>query len=182
MSRIGLSMTVARLTARRTRLERNGMEAIGMLLDGASQAEVGRKYKVTESAVSQFVDRHAQQLADMRSAVNKGAEDYMIAHKVDRIRLRDFLRSQLLEVRKARAKGDTGEETGLVVKTYKQIGNGRNVQLVEEWKIDPALVNLIETLQHATAEELGQLPKSGDVNLNIDNRTQILVREVLKDG
>lgn len=173
-------MAPTRQTKRRTKLERFATEVIGMRVNGLDQRDIARRFKVTESAVSHFFDRHADEYLDMEAQVAKGVEDYMIAHKVNRTAVRDMLHAGLLEVRRQRSKGLTGADTGLVVREYKMLGSGENATMVEEWKIDKSLVELIDRLERSTAEELGQLPKAG-INVNIDNRTQVLVREVLKD-
>ncbi len=49
-----------------------------------------------------------------------------------------------------------GGGTGLVVKTYKQIGSGRNATLVTEYGVDTALMREITNLHARAAKELGQ--------------------------
>ncbi len=171
-------MTTARLTKRRTSLEKHKAEVIAFLLTGWIPARIAEKYSVSREAVSKFIQRHADELTALQTVVDKQVTDYAIAHKVNRIVAKDQ-RWQLLEqVRQARAKGDQGMETGLVVRTYKALGSGDNMTIVEEFKIDDGLLSAMDRLEHMTAEELAQLPRP-DVHVQ-QNLT--LIREVHMHG
>jgi hypothetical protein len=66
-----------------------------------------------------------------------------------------------------------GIETGLVVRREKALGSGRNMTIVEEYEVDPSIVQLIDRLHNSTADELGQKPKAASVDLS-DRRTYVL--------
>lgn len=169
-------MTVARITKRRTRLEKIAQEVIDDLVTGGlTQAEVAVKRKVSPNAVSEFVRRHSVEIVAQTRAIEEAATVYRIGVKEMRIADKNTLAQLLETVRQERAEGRTGLETGLVAKTYKMVGNGRNAQIVEEYKIDTALVSAIDQLHHSAAEELGQLPRP-DQNINI--KAAVLVRQI----
>jgi len=152
-------MTARRATARRTSLEKHQDEVIALLLTGTKPGQVATKYAVHRSSVAKFITRHADRLEALQAVVTKQVEDYAIAVQVNRIAVNDMLRSLLLQVKDARANGKTGIETGLVVRREKALGSGKDMTIVEEYEIDPALVTLIDKLHNSTANELGQLPK-----------------------
>ena len=172
-------MTAPRLTKRRTSLEKHQDEVIAFLLNGWNWARIAEKYSVSRQAVMMFQRRHADKLQALQAVVTKQVEDYAIAQKVNRVATNDMLKNLLLQVRDARARGEMGMETGLVVRREKALGSGDGMVIVEEYEIDPAVVMLIDRLHHATANELGQLPKAATVDLS-DRRTYIL--EVVTNG
>jgi len=49
-----------------------------------------------------------------------------------------------------------GGRSGLLVRKYKQIGSGDNVQLVEEYTVDAPLLKEVRELEKHVTEELGQ--------------------------
>ena len=152
-------MTTPRATKRRTSLEKHQDEVIAFLLNGWNWERIAQKYGVHRSSVMKFQQRHADKLQALQAVVAKQVEDYAIAHKVNRIATNDLLRSLLLQVRESRAAGGTGIETGLVVRRLKALGSGDNMSIVEEFEVDPSVVNLVDKLHNSTATELGQLPK-----------------------
>jgi hypothetical protein len=67
-----------------------------------------------------------------------------------------------LAIRDARASDPSmadvpGGATGMLVRTYKGLGNGENARVVEEYAYDAALDREIRELQAQCAEELGQV-------------------------
>ena len=54
----------------------------------------------------------------------------------------------------------TGEDTGIVVKTYRMVGGGENALLEEEYKVDVAFPAEWRTNERYVSEELGQLSKA----------------------
>ena len=145
-----------------------------MMVDGASDLEVSRVLHVSKQAITEWRHRHT---AEIQPAVEEAARlviDYAIAHKVNRIAEADQRRQLIHQVREARAKGGSGMETGIVARTYKALGAGENQQVVEEYRVDTAFLAEWRANERQVAEELDQLPRA---NVNIDNRTQILIRE-----
>jgi hypothetical protein len=90
-----------------------------------------------------------------------------IAKKEKRIDVLNDLHDKLLTVVQERAAdyaaqaasgGDVpaGGGTGLIVRQLKQIGSGRDAQVVEEFGVDTALVREIRATHEQAAKELGQ--------------------------
>lgn len=161
-------MTTARLTKRRTSLEKHSEEVVALLLTGSTAPYIAEKYSVSREAVRKFIQRHAEKLSALEAEVAKRVEDYAIADKVERIAVNDMLRNLLLQVKDARAKGGTGIETGLVVMREKALGSGDAMTIVEEYEIDPSLVQLIDRLHTSTANELGQRPRPPEANISVN--------------
>lgn len=135
---------------------------------------------ITHQAVALWRERHAAELAEARAEIDRQVTDYAIADKVNRVAVNDMLRNLLLQVRDDRANGKQGMETGLVVRREKALGAGRNMTIVEEFEIDPALITLIDRLHSSTADELGQRPKAASLDMS-DRRTYVL-QLVTKDA
>ena len=165
-------MTTKRLTKRREVLERHRGAIIADIIEGMRDVDIATKYGVSRAAVNGFNKRYAVEIVQGLEALEAELERYAIASKVNRIAAKDR-RWQLLEaLRQARAKGKSGEDTGLGAKTYKTIGQGEDATLVVEFKLDGELLAAMERAERSTAEELGQLPKPGGKE---DNPTNILV-------
>lgn len=167
-------MTTPRVTSRRTALEKHREEVIALLLTGSKPVEIATKYKVSRSSLTKFMVRHVDKLTALRTEIQKRSEDYLVADKVARIAAKDQRWALLEQVRRERAAGGTGLESGLVVKTYKMVGSGKNAVMVEEYKIDPGLLDGFDRIERGAAEELGQIPKA-DQNVNL--RAQVLIRD-----
>lgn len=56
-----------------------------------------------------------------------------------------------------------GGETGLLVKTYKQVGSGENAQLVEEYAVDTGLLREMREHEKQAAQELGQWTEKQEI-------------------
>ncbi len=140
-----------------------------------TQADVARKYGTARTSVTEFVRRNSEALQQAMNEVVDYSKQTAIADKQYRLMVKDRLESLLETVRQARSRGETGESTGLVTKTYKIIGTGKSAQMVEEYKIDTGLVAAIDSLHKSAAEELGQLPRP-DQNINV--KALLLVREI----
>lgn len=168
-------MTAKRVTQRRTRLEKNFSTVFQDVVAGMSQSAIAAKYGVRQQSVSEFIGRNRVALDQAMTEVTDYVKQVAIADKQYRLMVKDRLESLLETVRVARTNGETGESTGLVTKTYKIIGTGKSAQLVEEYKVDTALVAAIDSLHRSAAEELGQLPKA-DQNINV--KAMLLIREV----
>jgi phage terminase small subunit len=71
----------------------------------------------------------------------------------------DFERlNRLIEARAAdqATKAGPGGDTGLIVRQFKIIGNGRDAQVVEEFAFDAAVITARQNLRKQIAQELGQ--------------------------
>lgn len=161
-------------------LERRRATVLKYVLAGCSDAQVAslvarKNETISPQAVTSWRARHADELGVKLAEAERQAADYGIATKVNRIAAKD-LRWQLLEqVRQARAQGQHGIETGLVVRTYKALGSGENMTIVEEYKVDDGLLSALERTERGAAEEMGQLPKAGEVNVHAGNGSKVLI-------
>lgn len=85
---------------------------------------------------------------------------HSIAKRHKRLAVLDRLHEKALDVIEERSQGpdqDTpGSSTGLLVKTFKQIGSGPDAYPIAEYAVDVALMREIRALQEQAAKELGQ--------------------------
>ena len=145
------------------------------ILEGLKDSEIARRVGVHRSAIFRFRRRNAAEIAPAVAKVEQETIDFAIANKVNRIRDAQLRRDLLDGVRQARAHGGTGMETGIVARQYKMVGSGENASLVEEYKVDTAFLAEWRANDRQVSEELDQLPRG--TSINIDARTQILIRE-----
>ncbi len=64
---------------------------------------------------------------------------------------------QLIDARAAAAGDAPGADTGLLVRTYKAVGNGPTAYVVEEWAVDTGLLKEMRELEKQVAQDTGQL-------------------------
>ena len=178
-------MTAARLTKRRTVLEKNAPEVVAVLAMGEKHADVARMFGCSREAVSLFQTRHAEAIALIQAERDRQITDALIADQVQRVLDADADYRRLGAVMAARAAdtrySEPGYESGTMAHSLKSIGNGRNAHDVDEYKVDTALIAERRALRRAVAEELNQIARPA-VNVNIDARQQTLVRYVSGDG
>jgi hypothetical protein len=137
-------------------------KVMSFILEGLSDGEIAaalsdKKIMVSRQAVWGFRQRHAAEIAPVVEQLEKQITDYAISQKVNRIADLDNLRN--MAILELRATGYAWDEIGK---------NG------VKRKVSGAVADLKDTLQRA-AEELDQLPRG--TNINIDNRSVVLVRE-----
>lgn len=159
-------------------------KAIALVIDGLSDSEVAaalsdKRMTVTRQAITKFRHRHQDEIGQQVKAVEKQITDFVIAEKVNRIAEADLRRRLLHLVREARARGETGIETGIVARTLKVIGSGKNQEVVEEFKVDTAFMAEWRANERQVAEELAQLPRP---SINIDNRSLTVFTIKVDDG
>lgn len=169
-------MTTPRRTARRTKLEKRRQDVIALIVEGKGSREIARIIGCARDSVHSFQARHAEEIDALRRELEQRVEAYAITKQVNRIRDAQLRRDLLDQVRESRASGGTGMETGIVLRQYKTLGSGEFAETVEEYKVDTAFLAEWRANDKQVAEELGQIQQPAP-NINIDNRTQILVRE-----
>lgn len=82
-----------------------------------------------------------------------------IAKKHKRLETLDAMHDKLLRVideRAAEQLNAPGADTGLVVRQIKQVGAGRDAQIVEEFAVDTGTLRELRALEEQAAKELGQ--------------------------
>lgn len=161
-------------------------QVIGMMIEGLSDRDIAaalaaKSLTISHQAITAFRKRHAAEIAPVVAEVERQITDAAIASKVQRIldADEDYRRlGQVIEARAADKRYDEpGYSTGVMVHSLKQTGSGQNAVLVDEYKTDTALIAERRALRREVAEELDQLPR-GSTNVNIDNRVQVLIRQV----
>ena len=176
-------MTTARLTKRRTVLEKNAAEVVAVLACGDKHADVARMFKCSREAVGLFEKRHSEAIELLRAERDRQITDARIADQVTRILDADADYQALGAVMQARAADqrydEPGYSSGTMVHSLKMLGGGENAQVVSEFKVDTAVIAERRALRRAVAEELDQLPKG---NQPAVNNTIVLIREIIIDA
>ncbi|HEU0165846.1 MAG TPA: hypothetical protein VFQ54_12445, partial [Thermomicrobiales bacterium] len=70
-----------------------------------------------------------------------------------------------------------GGGTGLILRQYKQVGSGRDAQLVEEYVVDTATVRQIQSLHEQAAKELGQWTEKVNMSGGLKREYVIVTEE-----
>ncbi len=104
----------------------------------------------------EFMERVQEHEVALQAAMLRLA----IAKRHKRLATLDKLHNKALAVIEARgeemADEAPGVETGLLVKSYKQVGQGPSAQLVTEYAVDTPLMREIRAIEEQAAKELGQ--------------------------
>ena len=132
--------------------------------DELTNAKIAEQVGVSERTLDRwlteplFLDAMAEHNRRIQAAMLR----LDIAKRHKRVGILDDQLKKALRVQEARAEAYAddpdahGGETGLIVKTVKQIGGGQNAQTVTEYQVDTALQKQIESLMERAAKELGQ--------------------------
>jgi transposase len=123
----------------------------------ASAVGVSRRTLTAWKQHPAFEAKRLEMVAELEREVLKLA----IAQRHKRVRVLDDLHSRYLAVLEARAADEElrklpGGEQGLVVKTVKVIGMGKNAQTITEYAVDPTIAREVRALQEQAAKDLGQ--------------------------
>lgn len=110
----------------------------------------------------------AEAVAERSSEIVTAMHKHFIAKKHKRIAALDRLHKKALEVIEQRANDPVmklapGGNTGLLVRTEKQMGLGSNAVSIVEFQFDRALVAEIRAIQEQAARELGQWVEKAEV-------------------
>jgi hypothetical protein len=104
----------------------------------------------------EFQERVQEHVAAFQAAMLRHA----IAKRHKRVATLDRLHEKALAVIEQRAEqmkdNAPGVNTGLMVKSFKQIGAGPDAYAVEEYTVDTALLREIRAIEEQAAKELGQ--------------------------
>lgn len=143
-----------------------------LILEGLSERAIAERVGVDHASIQRFKARHAVELAGMVAEVERHIEDAAISHKVNRILAADDEHTRLGQVIEARAADkrydEPGYATGMMVHEIKSVGAGESATLVDQYKVDTAVVAERRALRRAVAEELAQLPRPNvDVNVAV---------------
>lgn len=98
---------------------------------------------------------------------NARLEQEGIGNKEHRVRAQQERWDKMLQVIAARAteyaRAAPGADTGLLVRTFKQVGRGEDARVLEEWAVDTGLLAELRQLEQLTAKELGQVIERSEV-------------------
>lgn len=132
-----------------------------------SDEKIAERVGVTRRTLARWkVDpEFAAQVGDNVGQIQAAMLRHSIAKKHKRLGVLDELHDKLLTVVAERAADyadvadgevPAGGGTGVIVRQIKQIGSGRDAQVVEEFGVDVGLIREIRALQEQAAKELGQ--------------------------
>lgn len=130
--------------------------------DEISDEEIAARCGVSRQTIANWKkdSGFAGLVGDQVGRLNAAMLRLPIAKKRERLKTLDKMHRKALGVIEARGEsmeGDApGAETGLLVRQVKQIGSGRDVQIIEEYAIDVPLMREIRALEEQAAKELGQ--------------------------
>ena len=113
----------------------------------------------------------------MRRVAAAGAVDHEIAKVNHRLAGGALRRRLILDVIEARAQGNDSdlEKTGIVVKTFRRLGSGKDAEIVTEYKVDVALLAEWRKNDRHVAEQLHQL----GIDVDQGSRSEVLIRKVV---
>lgn len=107
---------------------------------------------------------------DIAAAIREALDEisrHGIGDKRNRINAYDRRWDRLHRVIEARgaayADEAPGAEAGIMVRSYKQVGQGPTAQLMEEWSVDTGLLGELRALEQQAAKELGQWVDKGEL-------------------
>lgn len=145
-------------------LESHKDKVIGLILQGTPGREVARQFKVSETAVRMFKRRHADVLIPAKDALVEAVVDLSLSTVEGRVRELAWL----YETTKQEA-----VDYGITVTEVDFSQNGESRTETREFRAP--LVKEMRGIVHDIAEQLHQLDKG---TINIDARTQVLIRQV----
>lgn len=156
-------MTQKRATKRRSKLQKNIPEVAALLASGSTNTEVAEMFGVASSSVTRFAQRFADEIEEIGKQLREETVDLAIANVRNRIEDAQLRRNLMRAVQEARARGESGVETGIVATTYKQRGvvqmeDGEESlpYYVPEYKVDTAFLKEWRENEDHVAKQLGQ--------------------------
>lgn len=154
--------------------------------DALSEGDIAARVRLTREGLRkwkrrpEFRERVAAIREQMRQAiVARGIAE--LQNRVDALNARWELMRQVIQAR-AEAGPSTapGAKTGLLVKTVKAIGTGKNQYEVEEWAVDTGLLRELRAHEEQAAKELGQWTERRQVSLSVDELDAAIERELAR--
>lgn len=165
-------MTVARITTRRTRLERRHAEVVAMIVEGKSGHAIAQHFGAATHSVLNFQKRHEAEILAARAEFGLAVVGAAISRQANRILgyQEDYDRlGGVIEARQEDTRyTEPGYSTGLMAHSLKSVGVGRRATVVDEFKVDTSLIQARNVIRRSVAEELAQLPRP-DVHIGDKN-------------
>lgn len=175
-------------TASDTSLPDQQEQAATLLAEGKlADHEIAASIGVSRASISRWKRRPAFQarVKALQERINEAVLTSVIANRqarVDALNDRWERMKRVIDERAADPDMATvpGGTTGLIVRTWKQIGAGEDAQLLPEYSVDTPLLKELRGTEQQAAQELGQWTEKRDVNttgsvkvtLKIDRREQ----------
>lgn len=177
--------------------------AVLLAADDISDREIAAKLHISRTTLHTWKQHpeFAGRVGGERGQIQAGMLKLAIAKKHERVKVLDDLQTDLLTIRQARAAeyaalaaqraaepetkrvsrevfGGRGEvpaggETGLILRTIKQIGSGPMATIVEEFGIDTGMIREIRALHEQAARELGQWDSGTPAGTNVEVRLYV---------
>lgn len=158
--------------------------------DELSDEQIAESVNVTRRALAKWkrAPEFAARVADLVAAMREAVRARGIAERQNRV---DALNERWELMRKIVAERAAAQEmaqiaggkTGLLVRQLKQVGVGREAQVVEEFSVDTGLLRELREHEKQAAIELGQWQEkrevSGPGGLPLINTVEV-VREVVR--
>jgi transposase-like protein len=144
--------------------------AVLLAEDDITDAEIAAQVGVNPATLWRWKQHpeFAARVGDHTGQLQAAMLRYRVAKKRERMRVLDDLHTKLLTVIEDRGveyEDDApGTRTGLVTKTFKMVGAGRDATLVTEWGVDTPTVREIRAIQEQAAKELGQWVEKGEIS------------------
>ena len=143
------------------------------ILARLSDPKVAAKYQLHRAAIQNHRTKHLPiKLADTIAALDekeKAPLALALAKQGERLRFQqdryDRMRV-ILEERGEEMAGVAGGRSGMLARTYKQIGSGDTAEVREEYKVDAAFLKEFRELEKQISEELGQYKREHDSGSN----------------
>lgn len=138
-------------------------EIDAMILDHKSDPKVAEAFQLNKAAIQNHRTKHlpitlANTIADL-DAVATAPIKMALAKQSERLsfqQARYEAMRVILEERGIDMADVPGGRSGMLARTFKQIGSGDSAEKVEEYKVDAALLKEFRELEKQISEELGQ--------------------------
>lgn len=139
------------------------------MIEGIPDAEIARRIGASREAVYHFRKRHPEVIEPVAAEIERQIIDFAIANKVNRIaelqHLYDMTRKEV-------------DEYGItIVEERTEYDRDGSSTVIKTRDYRSSLVKEARAILSQVAEELDQLPR-GTTQVNIDNRVQVLIREI----
>ena len=103
----------------------------------------------------------------LKQIISDGVVKLAITERSNRVSILDDILTRyraLIEARALDMADVAGGKTGLLVRQLKQVGSGRDAQIVEEYAADTAVTREMRAAMQQAAQELGQWQEKADPN------------------
>lgn len=170
--------------------------AVLLAADDLSDEQIAQEVGVSRRTLANWknLPEFQEQVVENVAEIQRRMMRHAIAKRHKRLAVLDDLHVKLLQVVDERAAeyatlAESGSDetipaggtTGLMVRQLKQIGAGREAQVVEEFVVDVATVKAIQGLHEQAAKELGQWTEKLNVSGGL-KREYVIVGADEMDG